>query len=255
MWLSKTRVAADYFDRGFYEVTYQSDDLEVTAMLLDHSAPERIVIYLRGGKGGVGMVRPVRLMQFANSQTLVVGPYYRGTKGQGKDEFGGADLEDVRALVRELRRRYGDLPIHLIGFSRGGIQGLLTYQDVGATSFISWGGVSDIYYMYEERPDLRGMMKRLIGKPDVDHEGYNKRNGYMHVTEDSPPVMIIHGTDDMQVGIEHAYILEKRLKELDVPYELHIYEGEGHVFTPPNERDILGKIQEWMNKVEQNRKT
>ncbi|GGB02377.1 S9 family peptidase [Macrococcus hajekii] len=250
MWLSKTRVAADYFDHPFYEVTYQSDELEVKAMLLDTAEPERIVIYLRGGKGGVGMVRPVRLMQFAGPKTLVVGPYYRGTNGNGKDEFGGADLEDVRALVRELRNQHGLIPMHLVGFSRGGIQGLLTYQDVDATSFIIWGGVSDIYYMYEEREDLRGMMKRLIGKPGQNESEYDKRNGYRHVTRNSPPVMIIHGTEDMHVSIKHAYILEERLKELNVPYEMHIYEGEAHTFIPPKEREILQKVQAWMDKVE-----
>ena len=39
---------------------------------------KRIVVYLRGGKGQVGRVRAARLMQFANENTLVVGPYYRG---------------------------------------------------------------------------------------------------------------------------------------------------------------------------------
>ena len=38
---------------------------------------KRIVVYLRGGKGQVGRVRAARLMQFANENTLVVGPYYR----------------------------------------------------------------------------------------------------------------------------------------------------------------------------------
>ena len=38
---------------------------------------KRIVVYLRGGKGQVGRVRAARLMQFANDNTLVVGPYYR----------------------------------------------------------------------------------------------------------------------------------------------------------------------------------
>ena len=37
---------------------------------------KRIVVYLRG-KGQVGRVRAARLMQFANDNTLVVGPYYR----------------------------------------------------------------------------------------------------------------------------------------------------------------------------------
>ena len=41
-------------------------------------------------------------------------------------------------------------------FSRGGLQGLLTFQDLPVNSFIIWGGVSDIHLMYEERVDLRG---------------------------------------------------------------------------------------------------
>ncbi|KAA1039089.1 alpha/beta hydrolase family protein [Macrococcus equipercicus] len=251
MWLAERPVAAWYLSRQLVEVDYYSDEFVVSALLLEAADVRRIVIYLRGGKGGVGQVRPVRLMQFAGPHTLVAAPYYRGTRSDnGKDEFGGADLEDVRSLVRLLRENYGDVPIHLIGFSRGGIQGLLTYQDVGAASFICHSGVTDIYLMFEERHDLRGMMKRLIGRPAVDKEAYDRRNGYQHVTEMSPPVMIIHGTSDVQVGIQHAYILQQRLESLGVPYEMHIVEGEGHVFTPPKERETLKKIQEWMTAVE-----
>ena len=55
---------------------------------------KRIVVYLRGGKGQVGRVRAARLMQFANDNTLVVGPYYRGSNGsEGRDEFANADLK------------------------------------------------------------------------------------------------------------------------------------------------------------------
>ncbi len=251
MWLKATPIAAWYGDRQLNEVDYYSDEFVVSALILDAAEVKRIVIYLRGGKGGVGQVRPVRLMQFAGPHTLVAAPYYRGTRNDnGKDEFGGADLEDVRTLVRILKTHYPDVPVHLIGFSRGGIQGLLTYQEVGATSFICHSGVTDIYLMYEERQDLRGMMKRLIGKPTVDRAAYDRRNGYQHVTSTSPPVMIIHGTDDKQVGLQHAYTLADRLKHLGVPYEMHIVEGEEHVFTPPNERKTLRKIIEWMTAVE-----
>ncbi|TDM07498.1 alpha/beta hydrolase family protein [Macrococcus lamae] len=251
MWLDRRLINAWYFDRHLCEVDYYSDEFVVTAMLLEANLPKRIVIYLRGGKGGVGQVRPVRLMQFAGPDTLVAAPYYRGTRiDNGKDEFGGADLEDVRSLVRELEHQYGDLPVHLVGFSRGGIQGLLTYQDIDAASYIIHSGVSDIYLMYEERHDLHGMMRRLIGKPGENDSEYDRRNGYKHVRKDSPPVMIIHGTADKQVGVKHAEILAERLKMLNVPHAIHLYEGEGHVFTPPKEREVLEKIQQWMNDVE-----
>ena len=39
----------------------------------------------------------------------------------------------------------------MIGFSRGGIQGLLSFRDDPVDSYIIWGGVSDVHLMYEER--------------------------------------------------------------------------------------------------------
>ena len=40
-------------------------------------------------------------MQFSDSQTLVIGPYYRGNNGsEGKDEFYRGDLNDVTELLR-----------------------------------------------------------------------------------------------------------------------------------------------------------
>ena len=105
-------------------------------------------------------------MQFSDSQTLVIGPYYRGNNGsEGKDEFYRGDLNDVTELLRLLHDKYPQAFIHMVGFSRGGLQGLLTFQDLPVTSYTIWGGVSDIDLMYEERVDLRGMLRRMIGHP------------------------------------------------------------------------------------------
>ena len=43
--------------------------------------------------------------------------------------------------------------------------GLLTAIEMGhqAASLVSWGGVSDMVLTYEERKDMRRMMKRVIG--------------------------------------------------------------------------------------------
>ena len=53
----------------------------------------------------------------------------------------------------------------MVGFSRGGLQGLLTFNDLPVDSYMIWGGVSDIHLMYEERVDLRGMLRRMVGHP------------------------------------------------------------------------------------------
>ena len=56
-------------------------------------------------------------MQFANEQTLVVGPYYRGNNSsEGKDEFYRGDLNDVTELIRILHSKYPNAFIHMIDF-------------------------------------------------------------------------------------------------------------------------------------------
>ena len=123
----------------FEEITYTVDELRVKAlqMVPMYHNVKRIVVYLRGGKGQVGRVRASRLMQFSDPYTLVIGPYYRGSNGsEGKDEFCNADLHDVTVLIRLLKNKHPQAFVHMIGFSRGGIQGLLSFQDDPVDSYI-----------------------------------------------------------------------------------------------------------------------
>ncbi|PNZ75372.1 dipeptidyl aminopeptidase [Mammaliicoccus stepanovicii] len=236
------------------EVTYLVDGIKVRGFLMTpYSEVNRIVVYLRGGKGQVGKVRPGRIAQFKTDHTLLFAPYYRGSNGsEGRDEFGGKDLEDVTVGIQILKTLYPNVPIHMIGFSRGGIQGLLTYQKVNATSFIIWGGVSDMLMMYDERIELRSMLRRMVGHPKKQRSEYELRNAIKDIHKDSPPILIIHGKEDKQVSINMALHLESHLKEEHVKYETIYKEGEGHVFRPQVERDTLEYIFKWMDKCENN---
>lgn len=195
----------------FDEITYKVEGLKVKSItdVPFKEDSKRIVVYLRGGKGQVGRVRAARLMQFANENTLVVGPYYRGSNGsEGRDEFANADLKDVTYLIKILKQRFPNAYIHMIGFSRGGIQGLLTYQDYPVDSYIIWGGVSSMHLMYEERTDLRGMLRRMVGHPSKNKESYDQRDAIKLIDSNSSPILIVHGGKDKQVGIHHAYYLK-----------------------------------------------
>ena len=100
--IKRKRMPIESVTHQFEEITYLSDDLQVKALMMTplHEV-KRIVVYLRGGKGQVGRVRAGRLMQFSDSQTLVIGPYYRGNNGsEGKDEFYRGDLNDVTELLK-----------------------------------------------------------------------------------------------------------------------------------------------------------
>ncbi|WP_323704494.1 alpha/beta hydrolase family protein [Mammaliicoccus sp. Dog046] len=252
----KSKKLPVFFDSHITEeVTYEVDQLKVKGMLMTpQDSVNRIVVYLRGGKGQIGKVRPGRLAQFSNQHTLVFAPYYRGSNGsEGRDAFCGKDLNDVTVGVDILKQQYPNVPIHIVGFSRGGIQGLLTYQQIGVTSYIIWGGVSDILMMYEERIELRNMLKRMIGHPKKDRSAYETRNALKDIHQDSPPILIVHGTEDKQVNINMAKHLEQHLIKENVEYQTIYKEGEGHVFRPNIEKDTVHKIQKWMDQCEKNK--
>src|SRR5699024_3979519 len=132
-------------DHIFDEVTYEVDEINVRGLLMQpHKSVKRIVIYLRGGKGRVGIVRAGRIIQLLDVISFVFRTNYRGNNGsEGKDEFYDRYLNDVTVAVLILNAMYPYAYIHMIGFSRGGLQGLLTFQDLPVTSFIIWGCVSD----------------------------------------------------------------------------------------------------------------
>lgn len=250
--INKKRMPVEVAEHVFEEVTYKVDGINVRGLLMTpQKSVERIVIYLRGGKGQVGKVRAARLMQFSDLNTLVFGPYYRGNNGsEGKDEFYGRDLNDVAVAIRILNMMYPKAYIHMVGFSRGGLQGLLTYQDLPVSSYIIWGGVSDIKLMYEERVDLRGMLKRMIGHPRKNEMAYKERDAVVTIHADSPPILIVHGGKDVQVGIHQAYYLEKQLKRIGTFFKTFYQMDEGHVPRPYAMKEALSTVKQWMTDIE-----
>ena len=152
-----------------------------------------------------------------------------------------------------LHDKYPQAFIHMVGFSRGGLQGLLTFQDLPVNSYIIWGGVSDIDLMYEERVDLRGMLRRMIGHPKKDRAAYEARQAIPNINENSPAILIVHGGKDQQVGIHHAYYLADQLELKGAMHETFYQMAEGHVPRPPAMVETLTYIKEFMNQVELHR--
>lgn len=187
-----------YFTHQFEETTYLSDDLQIEAlMMIPHHEVNHIVVYLRGNKGQVGRVYAGRLMQLSDSQTLVTGLYYRGNnKSKGKDEFYRGNLDDVTQLLRLLHGKYPYVFTHMVGFSWDGLQGLSIFRGLLVAGCTIWGGISDINLMYEERVDLRGMLRRMISYPKKNQATYEARQVTPGINENGPPILVVHGGKD-----------------------------------------------------------
>jgi len=237
---------------AMYTVTYPSEQWLVKAVLAvpAGNGPFPALLYCRGGMGNVGRVNPDRIAQLASFGYVVLAPHYRGNDGgEGRDEFGGADRHDVYqadALLRQLP--FVDPGrINLYGFSRGGMMALLAaVERDGFQSLIVWNGVCDLFLTYEERVDLRRMLRRVVGHPRKNREAYWMRSPVFAVERIDCPVLIIHGEQDQNVGVEHAHRLARALSQLGKRHELWLVKEAGHLFEPAQLETYTRRMFAWL---------
>ncbi|MBO8170277.1 MAG: S9 family peptidase [Bacillaceae bacterium] len=236
-----------------YHVTYPAQNLKVTGYLAvpRGDGPFPVLVYCRGGIGNVGMTKLAWVSRIVEKGVMVFAPFYRGNRGgEGREDFAGEDRYDViDALPLLAEHPLADAGrIHLFGFSRGALNALFAAMESPIPRSVAvWGGVSDLAMTYEERVDLRRMLKRVIGGPPWKlPEAYRERSPIFHVQNLPCPVCIIHGTKDQQVSIRHADRLADALQKVEKPYERLIYEGLGHHFPPPFFDQAIRRMLRWM---------
>ncbi|WP_141680877.1 alpha/beta hydrolase family protein [Caryophanon tenue] len=233
------------------EITYSSRGVSVKGLLAEPKASGTYegLVYLRGGLQHVGMVRAARIAQFAQQGFIVFAPYYRGNRGgHGRDEFAGDDRYDALYAVDVLKQFCSSSRIHVYGFSRGGIMALwLAAMSDDITSVVTWAGVSDVTYLYEERVDMRRTLKRIIGGTPMKYPArYAARTPLFALNYVQAPLLIIHGTHDEHVDIEHAYFLAGCARVLDKQVETWITEGQKHHYGPALNRQTVRDLCKWM---------
>ncbi|KAF5432700.1 Dipeptidyl aminopeptidase/acylaminoacyl peptidase, partial [Candidatus Methanophagaceae archaeon] len=242
-----------------YRIRYLSDGLEVVGFILkpkqvDQKLP--VIIYNRGGNREFGKIDASKLkyLSYLSSNGYVVlASQYRGNDGgQGKEEFGGNDINDVLNLIPMAE----SLPfidsdrIIMLGYSRGG---LMTYLAISKSTKIKAacvvGGVTDIIQLYNEREQgMKNVLIELIGGTPTDKEAeYKKRSVYYWPEKINAPVLILHGEDDWKVQKSQAEKIANKLNELGKPYELVIYPKGSHGLTG-NKNDRDRRILEWFEK-------
>ncbi|WP_042345136.1 alpha/beta hydrolase family protein [Bacillus massiliigorillae] len=232
-------------------VTYLSQGLKVKGLLAEPQGEDKLdgFLYLRGGQNNVGQVRPGRIIQFASQGFIVFAPFYRGNRGgEGVEDFAGDDRHDAFAAFQLLEQHQRVSRIHVFGFSRGGVMALWTAIECQKiASLVTWGGVSDMFLTYEERVDLRRMMKRVIGgTPSKYPERYKWRTPLNQLERMNCPVLIIHGVQDYNVSVVHAEILEEKLKALNKTVETWYFKEYTHYFPPRVNRQTVEKLTNWM---------
>lgn len=147
----------------------------------------------------------------------------------GHHEIPAEDAVRAFELFRKCAPRYGVDPkrIGVMGFSAGGhLAATMLVHGTGAAR-PDFGILAYPVITFDEALTHQGSVLFLLGEqPDPA-----LRNHYSlerHVTEQTPPTLILASCDDTTVRVENSLLFFDALRAHDVPTSLHLFPSGGH---------------------------
>lgn len=238
---------AKYFDKklmdsvNFYHITYLSDGLKVKGYL---SVPKQngkypCVIYNRGGNRNNGAITDYSFLatnyNLSCNGYVVVASQYRGNAGgEGDEEFGGKDMDDVLNLI-PLLNNIKNADTSRIGMRGGSRGGMMTYLALTKIKILKAAvvisAVTDFKPAIESVDWADTMFYNWLPEYRANKEDWIKKRSpvlYADKICKTTPIFIIHGTADDRVPTQQVIELAKIFYEIKQPYRLAFFEGGGH---------------------------
>jgi dipeptidyl aminopeptidase/acylaminoacyl peptidase len=190
---------------------------------------------------------------------VVIAPDYRGSIGYGKAwrqgvflDVGGKDYEDAALSARYLKT-LGFVDADRIGVWGLSYGGFFTLQAVTLAPrefrcAVDVAGVAD-YAMYYEDPWKGAWTYGRMRAPEDNPKAYAAASPLSHVDRIERPLLILHGTADVNVPYLHSVRLADALLKLGKDYEFVTYPGEFHYFTREHVlRDAWHKVERFFDR-------
>jgi dipeptidyl aminopeptidase/acylaminoacyl peptidase len=239
-------------------IRYLSDSLQVVAYLWKpKSVPAQklpLIIFNRGGNREFGKVlpsNPFRLL--AVDGFVVVASQYRGNDGgEGKEEFGGADVRDVINLI-PLAESLGYVDtknVFMLGWSRGGMMTALALKQGMKVNAAAVGGpLTNLLTERARRPLLGTFVwsQLMPGYAERSEEVLRERSALFWPEQIRAPLLILQGGADWRVDPAETLAFAQALQRVGATYELVVYAGDDHGITV-NRDDSNRRIVQWFRK-------
>lgn len=248
--------------RKYYVFSYPSDNLQVKGYISlptdTQSAP--LIILLRGGNQLFGLPHP-RELSIQPGYAMVC-PLLRGGVSEGKDEYGGKDVNDVKNMMdylpileQQLKFQFHPQKKYMIGVSRGGMQLFLALgrypqlqKQISKVASIS--GLLNLEFAIKERTDFKealqdnfGYTEDVQGKAWIAHR---QPTHYVNKIAKNLPILIAQGTSDNRVCLKEGYDMLQALRDSGHTVSYVEIEGGDHVLA--NSPDFMPLLMKWLEK-------
>lgn len=200
------------------------------------------------------------LARIASWGYVVVASQYRGNAGgEGREEFGGADINDVLNLIPLLQSlpRVDPRRIGMFGWSRGG---MMTYMALtrtdGIAAAIVASGMSDAFDTVARRPELEDLVYSALvpGYQEDRHRALVSRSPVRWPERLSrrTPILLLHGTADERVNASQALSMASALLDSGHTFRLVLFEGGDHDLSA-HQGDVERLVRGWLDRYVRDR--
>ncbi|WP_103070704.1 alpha/beta hydrolase family protein [Aquimarina sediminis] len=245
-----------------YDITYLSDNLKVKGFLITPKKEGNYpcVIFNRGGNREHGVftnkiIPKTGLVELAHQGFVVIGSHYRGNAGgEGQEEFGGKDINDVLNLIPALEEIYtaDTKNIGMYGWSRGG---MMTYQALTKTNAIKaaavGGALSDAFECIKDRPKMESrVFSELIPNYSQNRQEELEKRSAVYWVEKFPknvPILLMHGNSDGKVKPSQSLKLASAFDTHRIPFRLIMFEGEDHIIRGKR-KEVNQHVIDWFGR-------
>ena len=248
-----------------YKIRYLSDGLIVQGYIATPKEGGKfpVIIFNRGGNRDFGELTDFRasvlLNKLANWGYVVLASNYRGsTNSEGREEFGGADVNDILNLIplAEKLEEADTERMGIYGHSRGG---MMTYLTLTKTckfkAAVIGAGLANAFRNIEMRPEMEEyVFSQLVPKYKDNKEESLRARSAVYFSENlckTTPLMLLHGTADWRVSPLDALQMADSLYAKKHPFRLHLYEGTDHGLNEFRQ-EINEDIKEFFEKYVKN---
>ena len=244
------------------KITYESDGLKIKGYIAypnDNTKKYPCVIWCRGGIGNAGAIDSFNAKgifgQLASWGYTVFASQYRGNAGsEGKDEFGGGDVDDILNLIPLADEiETADTSLWGIeGWSRGGMMTYLTLtRNNDFKCAVVSGGIANLRCNSKESRYMKKLYETTMG--EASSKGFMDKcesRSIVNFPEKlarQTPILLIHGNNDERVLPHDSLDLSYKLLELGIPYRLVMLEGGDH-FLKSHRKEVDRMRKEWFDK-------
>ncbi|MEP2736509.1 MAG: S9 family peptidase [Erythrobacter sp.] len=223
---------------GFLTLPLDSDGKNLPAIVLPHGGP--------GSRDEWGFDW---LPQFLAARGYaVLQPNFRGSSGYGQDWYGRNGFKSWKTAVGDVndagrwlvsqgiadQKRLG-----ILGWSYGGYAALQS-QALDPELFkavVAIAPVTDLGLLKEESRQFTNFanVRRFVGTGDHIENGSPAR----HASKFRSPVLLVHGTMDMNTGVGQSRIMKSRLESADKQVEYLEFDGLDHSLQHSQARAIM----------------